>query len=236
MLAIILAGGFGTRLRPAVADVPKPMAPVGERPFLYHLIDYLASCGVSEAVLCTHYQHEKIAACFREGEPRIPVRVLSEGEPRGTGGAVARALRLLKPAAPVLALNGDCYLQADYRAMRMHHHAARAPLTLALRRAADCGRYGQVEVCEERITSFRTHGDAAPGLISAGAYILNPDVFDGFDLPGAFSIERDFFAPYAVSLGAGAFVTDGYFIDIGVPEDYVRACAEIPALRDAKAA
>lgn len=236
MLAIILAGGFGTRLRPAVADVPKPLAPVGERPFLYHLIEYLASCGIREAVLCAHYQHEKISAHFREEGLTIPVRMLSESTPRGTGGAIARALKLLRPSAPVLALNGDCFLQGDYRAMLARHHALGVKLTLALRRVENCSRYGQVEVSGGKIACFRTQGEATPGLISAGAYILNPDIFEGFDFPAAFSIEHDFFAPYAASLGAGAFLTDGYFIDIGVPEDYARACTEIPALCNAAAA
>lgn len=230
MQAIILAGGFGTRLQSLVHRLPKPMAPVASRPFLSWLLEFLYEEGISEAALCLHHLPQEIRAYFGPRFGAMRLHYYIEHEPLGTGGALREAMRRLDPGAPVLALNGDSLVDVDCRAMMRRHRAQGRRLTLATRRVPDCSRYSQLAFEGDTVTRFDLLGRAAPGDISAGFYVLSPDVFEGFDLPPAFSLERDFLAKHTPQLMPGYYKDVDYFIDIGVPEDYRRAQTEVPQL------
>lgn len=230
MQAIILAGGFGTRLKSVTGDAPKPLAPVAGRPFLCWLLEYMAGQGVTDAVLCVHHQSQAIISYFGSGYAGIRLDYSYEEKPLGTGGAIQRALCKLAPRKPVLALNGDSLVKVDYRLMLARHHHHKRSLTIAGTRVSDCSRYSRLSVLNGLITRYDTLGDASPGDVSVGVYMLSPEVFDAFDLPEAFSFERDFLAVRAPSLRPAVYQGVNYFIDIGVPADYARAQTEIPAL------
>jgi len=222
MEAIVLAGGKGTRLQSVVSDLPKPMAPVAGRPFLAHLLDLLQRQGVTEVVLSVGYMHEKIIDAFGRRYCDIRLRYAIEEQPLGTGGGLRQALAMVD-RFPAFALNGDTLLALDYRAMLAAHQGAGVQLTMALRRMADTGRFGRAVIQSDRIVGFEAGGRGGPGAINAGVYLFGRNLLDDPALPGSFSFERDFLEPRMSDLAPLAFVTDAYFIDIGVPEDYGRA-------------
>lgn len=226
MQAIILAGGFGTRLRSVLADVPKPMAPIHDKPFLAYLLDYLQAQGITEVVLSVHYLREQIQAYFKDSYQQMTIRYAIEEQPLGTGGAIIKSLQLVDKNQPVFVLNGDTFLRLNYKVMLLQHHWQAAPLTMALRKIPDCSRYGVVITEEDKVVAFKEQGTAAAGLINAGVYLLNPTLFNNTALPEQFSFERDFLFPQIATLQPRPFIVDDYFIDIGVPEDYARALVD----------
>jgi D-glycero-alpha-D-manno-heptose 1-phosphate guanylyltransferase len=228
MYAVILAGGFGTRLRSAVSDVPKPLAPVGGRPFIAWMIDFLAREGVSGVTLSVHHEWRKIRDYFSAHPAALPVEYAVEETPLGTGGAMGYALSGYKGKGPVLVLNGDSFVRADYRALYRQHQKSGASLTMVLRAVPDTGRYGRVVEEEGVITAFAGGEPGRPGLINAGVYVMQPDIFLKNPMPQAFSFERDFLPSRIAALKPRSFHAGDYFIDIGIPEDYVRACRELP--------
>lgn len=227
--AIVLAGGLGTRLREAVPDVPKVLAPVAGRPFLAHLLAHLASGGVRECILATGYRADAVERALGDRFDAIALRYSREERPLGTGGAVVRALREHNSPAPLWVVNGDSYLAADLPALALAHEANTADVTLALARVPDAARYGRVELAARHtaggalVDAFREKGAPGPGLVNAGLYLLNPAALQRVDLPEAFSLEVDFFARYLDDLRLIGAEQDGYFVDIGVPADHARA-------------
>lgn len=223
MQAIILAGGFGTRLRSMLGDVPKPLAPIHNKPFLAYLLEYLHSQGVTEVVLSVHFLAEQIQQYFRSSYAGIQIQYAHESQPLGTGGAIRYSLQKVDPSRPVIVLNGDTLVKLDYRALYAHHQET---LTMGLRFVSDRSRYGAVRIENERVVEFQERGSAQPGYISAGIYVLDPSIFSESTLLDPFSFEKDFLLPYCPTLRPQAFMIDDYFIDIGVPEDYLRAQRE----------
>jgi D-glycero-alpha-D-manno-heptose 1-phosphate guanylyltransferase len=223
MQAIILAGGFGTRLRSVLADVPKPMAPINGKPFLAYLLDYLIAQGVTDVVLSVHYLREQIEDYFGNVYAGVSVKYAVEQQPLGTGGAIIKSLELVDPTQPVFVLNGDTFLKMDYQAMLVMHRQQAGLISMALRSLEDCSRYGVVLTENNVVTAFKEQGGSYPGLINAGVYLLTAKVFSGGQFPEQFSFERDFLFPQVAAIKPRAFVVDDYFIDIGVPEDYARA-------------
>lgn len=231
MKAIILAGGFGTRLQSIISDLPKPMAPIAGQPFLAYLLQYLARQGFEEVILSVHYQHEKIRAFFQENYYGLKIVYAHEKTPLGTGGAILHALNLFcTPDEPVFVLNGDTFLQLNYAQMWQAHHNTHPDITMALRTVFDCNRYGKVMLQAERIVAFQEKGHAGNGLINAGIYLLSKKLFSAFTLPAIFSFETDFIFAKLAKIQAQAFIADDYFIDIGIPADYARANQELPQL------
>jgi D-glycero-alpha-D-manno-heptose 1-phosphate guanylyltransferase len=223
MQAIILAGGFGTRLRSVLADVPKPMAPLHGKPFLAYLLRYLQNQGVRDVILSVHYLREQIEDYFGNAFAGMSIQYAVEDKPLGTGGAIINSLPLVDPSRPFFVLNGDTFLKMDYRAMLLLHHQQGGMLSMALRRVADCSRYGVVMTEEDRVTAFKEQGGSYTGLINAGVYLMNSSLLRSRQFPDQFSFERDFLFPEVTILKPQAFVVDDYFIDIGIPEDYERA-------------
>jgi NDP-sugar pyrophosphorylase family protein len=229
MKAIVLAGGLGTRLRGRIADLPKPMAPIGERPFLAYLLDRLVDAGVDGITLSVGYQAAVIQNYFGNAYRSVRIDYAIETEPLGTGGALAHAVSQMEPE-PVLALNGDTLLQIDIAALTAWYAQAPETLAMVLRQVPDAGRYGAIKIEGGRVVKFEERGLAAPGLINGGIYIFHPDIFQQLGLTGKFSFEADVLQQHVQQLRPRAHVTDAYFIDIGIPEDLDRACVELPQL------
>ncbi len=219
MHAIILAGGYGTRLQAVLPDLPKPMAPIDGRPFLAYLLDYLAEQGVTSVTFAVHYLWETIQDYFRSSYQGISIDYVVEAEPLGTGGAIRNAIYQSDMRQPVFVLNGDTFVKLNYREMYKSDHL----LTVAFCTVADSRRYGRVMVENGVIVGFGENIVTGSALINAGVYLLCPDVFNQFDLPEQFSFERDFLMPHLTTLKPAAFMSDNLFIDIGIPEDYARA-------------
>lgn len=227
MEAIVLAGGLGTRLRETVPETPKPMAPIGARPFLAYLVEYLADQGVNRAILSVGYRHEQIVSYFGDTYVGMKLVYCIENSPLGTGGAIRKAMRLAADDT-VFILNGDTFAAVDYRGMRARHQAGGTGISMALKAVSDVSRYGRVEVTDGRVVRFQEKTNAGSGLINVGVYMMRADLLDAYDLPEKFSFEQDFLHPHLVSLLPSAFIMNNYFIDIGVPEDYRRAQTELP--------
>ncbi|HXB41133.1 MAG TPA: nucleotidyltransferase family protein [Bacteroidia bacterium] len=218
--AIILAGGFGTRLKEVVADVPKPMALVNGKPFLDYLVKYLQHYGVEKIILSVGHLSEKITEHY--GNKFI---YSIEKEPLGTGGGIAEAMEKCK-TEEILVLNGDSFFDIDLKAFYNKHQEALSDSSLALRKTDNAGRYGTIELGEfDQIKSFKEkNGKEKPGIINAGIYILNRAVYMEENIgKKTFSIEKDFFEKKVHQLKLYGFTFNGYFIDIGIPEDYKKA-------------
>lgn len=218
MEAVVLAGGFGTRLRQVVADVPKPMAPVGGRPFLDILLGSLAQKGFSRVVLSLGFMAEKISDHFGSRFAGLDLAYVVEDTPLGTGGAT----RLAAAACTqdhVFVFNGDTYLDLEVELLEQQWQARRHPVVVG-RQVPDTARFGRLVVDGDRIISFAEKGISGPGLINAGCYVLPRDALVRFPLNQAFSIETDYLVPEVANAMVEVFVTAGVFIDIGIPEDY----------------
>jgi D-glycero-alpha-D-manno-heptose 1-phosphate guanylyltransferase len=222
---IVLAGGFGTRLREVVPDWPKPMAPVAGRPFLEILLAALAGKGFGRVVLSLGYLSEKIIAHFGDAFAGLDLAYVVEHAPLGTGGAVRLALERCG-ADHVFVFNGDTFLDLEAAAVERQWQSRRRPIIVG-RQVADTARYGRLLTEQGRVTGFSEKGMAGPGLINAGCYVLNWGQLDGFPLHEPFSLETDYLAEAVQREPVDVFVTDGQFIDIGVPEDYARAQTEL---------
>jgi D-glycero-alpha-D-manno-heptose 1-phosphate guanylyltransferase len=220
MQAIVLAGGFGTRLRQVVSDVPKPMAPVAGRPFLEYVLDGLARNGVAQVVLSVGFMADKIMGHFGTRYASLSIDYAVEDSPLGTGGAVAAALAHCSDN-PVLVLNGDTWLDLELAELQAQWQASRLPIIVS-RAVDDVARYGQLDVQGGLVTGFLEKGGHGPGLINAGVYVLPRDIFGSKAPSPPFSIEADFLASYVRAHATQVFVSKGEFIDIGVPEDYAR--------------
>lgn len=224
--AVVLAGGMGTRLRPVVSDLPKPLAAVAGRPFLSHLLDFLESQGVRRVVLSVGYRGDLIVKAIGTRHGGIEVAFCSESEPLGTGGAIRLSLDSIR-GSDCFVVNGDTLLKLDFAEMATLHRGASSKVTIAVRKVADSGRYGRVEVSGGRIRALKEKGADGGGLINGGVYLVRRDLFSGLELPVRFSFEADFLPGRLEELRPVAFETAGYFIDIGIPEDYRRAGREL---------
>ncbi|EOC5019166.1 nucleotidyltransferase family protein [Campylobacter upsaliensis] len=215
MEAIILCGGLGTRLRAVVKDVPKPMAPVGGKPFLEFIFEFLKKQGVKSVILAVSYKYEVIQEYFKDSFLGIKIRYSIEKEPLGTGGAIKEALKLCEEEQ-IFVLNGDSIFEIDLKNLRLNG----AKICLALKKMFDFERYGAVSIDESgEIVEFKEKSFCKEGLINGGIYLLSKDIFEGFSLLGHFSFEEFLSANYK-ALKARAELFEDYFIDIGIPQDY----------------
>ncbi|MCE3255443.1 MAG: D-glycero-alpha-D-manno-heptose,7-bisphosphate 7-phosphatase [Rickettsiaceae bacterium] len=236
MQAVILAGGFGTRLQDVIKDVPKPMAKIGNLPFLTYLFTYLKNQQFTDVVLSVGYLKEKIIDYFGNSYLGINIQYAIEDKPLGTGGAILNSLKFIDETKPVVVLNGDTFLRVDYQKLIYFHHNKESDLTIVLRHLQDSGRYGSVIIDEQSsIVNFSEKVKDRSALINGGVYILNPRVFAKYNPPQQFSFEQDFLSKNLSSIKSFAFPVDDYFIDIGVPEDYKIANLELPKLIKNKA-
>lgn len=220
--AVILAGGLGTRLRTAVPELPKCLAPVAGRAFIDILLDELQRQGLRHVVLAVGYRNEQVRAHLGASYGALSIDYSIEREPLGTGGAARLALGACH-TDHVLLLNGDTWQDIDLAAMLAAHRGIGVELTMAVREVDDVGRYGAVHLSGGRVSGFSEKGAAGGGWINAGVYIVARNVFERVELPAAFSLEHDFLRARLEQLRPLAFGVRGRFIDIGIPEDLARA-------------
>lgn len=223
-VAIVLAGGFGTRLASLVSDRPKPMANIAGRPFLERLLDRLHQQGIRRVVLAVGHKREIIITHFGTSYRGMSIAYSEETEPLGTGGALRRAFEE-QQLERAFAVNGDTYCGLEYAELLQTHEAAGSPASLSLLKVADASRYGAVELGEDgRVIAFREKSpEPQAGLINAGVYFLERRVFELGPAQTRFSFEQDLLQAAVPRAGFAAHVFDGLFIDIGVPDDYRRA-------------
>jgi D-glycero-alpha-D-manno-heptose 1-phosphate guanylyltransferase len=224
--AVILAGGFGTRLRSVVSDVPKPLAPVAGRPFVAHVLDLLATQGIRRVVLATGFMADLVERELGGDWHGMQLAYSAETEPLGTGGAIAKAMPLLGGDA-FFVLNGDTFLSLDYASLDRAARASGRCLCMALAAVPDVARYGAVVVESGQVTGFKEKGQPGPGFINAGVYRLRRDVQACFPIAASFSFEADVLGRLVTMGEVSAFKQTERFIDIGVPDDYARAQIEL---------
>lgn len=224
--AIILAGGLGTRLRSAVPDLPKPLAPIVGRPFLAYQLDYWIAQGVSRFILSVGYLHEQICDYFGSCYRGAALEYVVESTPLGTGGGFFLAVQRLNPQDPFLLLNGDTYFAVDLQQLvtcALNHDA---DWVFSLFETNDRARYLGLEVTREgRILSLQAQ-NKGPLLANGGVYWVHPRVISMLTpkLDTRISLEAEVF-PLLLASGAQVvgLPSPGLFIDIGVPSDYYRA-------------
>lgn len=247
MKAILLLGGFGTRLRPLTNDIPKQMLPVCGRPMIEWVCEHLARHGVSEAVLSLGYRAEAFTSAYPQGRiGPLEFGVAVEPEPRGTAGAVRFAAEAAGIDGPFLALNADVLTDLDVSALVSFHRSVGAEATIALQPVADPTPYGLVVVDDSgRVLSFSEKPGPDAALpqrprgewptVSAGTYVLTPAVLDRIAPDRAVSIEREVFSRIAGEGMLAALVSDSYWHDTGTPQQYLAANLDILEGRRANA-
>ena len=226
--AIILAGGFGTRLQGVVKDVPKPMAPVNGKPFLTYILDYLIDYGYTKVVLSVGYLHEKIVEHFGNQYKTLQIDYAVETEPLGTGGGIAYAMSKCT-SDNVLVINGDTMFKVNLSEFEQFYAEKKCLLAIALREVDDIARYGSVTIGNNNmIILFSEKGaSAGRGFINGGVYMIDRKLFEKYPKTGRFSFEKDLMEKLYTQEQFFAMPSDGYFIDIGIPEDYSRAQQEL---------
>lgn len=218
MEAIVLAGGFGTRLSTVVKDVPKPMAPVRSRPFLEYVLDAVIAEGVHRVILAVGYKRESITGHFGSSYHGVNILYSVEETPLYTGGAIKQALCLCREDR-VFAINGDTFFPVKLKRMREASKNCKVPVVIAVKRMVNFSRYGNVSIDKNNvITAFNEKQFCRDGFINGGIYDLSRTTLD--DCPTVFSIEKDYFPALVKGRKVCAFQDDGCFIDIGIPEDY----------------
>jgi D-glycero-alpha-D-manno-heptose 1-phosphate guanylyltransferase len=221
---VVLAGGFGTRLRPVVRDVPKPLAPVAGRPFLHWLLEGFARQGVDRVVLATGYLggmvRESVGCTFAG----MDIVFVQETAPLGTGGAIWNALAHCR-APQAFVANGDSWIGVPLAALAA---GGAADIVMALRKVPDRTRYGSVITRGDCVIGLTEKGKTGPGLVNAGLYLMRRDLPQRRPFAGAFGLEQTVLADPG-HLVIRAHETDAPFLDIGTPEDFAAAQTLIPA-------
>ncbi len=227
MEAIVLAGGLGTRLKKLVSDVPKPMAPVGGKPFLSYILRWLNQNGITHVIFSVGYKWETIQKVYGEEYLSMRLSYSVEKSPLGTGGAIALAMKKVKENE-VFIINGDTFFNINLKEFRDLHIKKNREVSLALKPMENFDRYGKVELDNgNRIIKFLEKQPTPKGLINAGIYLVDKNSNRFFPPTEKFSFEKDFLETKLDKLNMGGYVADKYFIDIGIPDDYTRAQTEL---------
>lgn len=220
---IILAGGLGTRLQSVVSDVPKPMAPVANQPFLNQILKLLPLANINQIILSVGYKYEKIEEYYGIDFKEIPLVYSIEKEPLGTGGGIKLALQKVE-MEHCLIVNGDTFFDVDLEQFWQVHNQYQNDITLALKQIENPDRYGTVVLEKNRIIKFsEKQVGHKQGLINGGLYWFNMKVVAELPQETKFSFESDFLEPKVTKLQMGGYADKGMFIDIGIPSDYERA-------------
>ena len=228
MQAIILVGGLGTRLRSIVSDVPKPMAEIVNKPFVEYVLDGLQEAGITEVIFAVGYKGAAFEEYFGNGDMwGIKLKYVYEDEPLGTAGAIKNAVTLIT-GSYVLVLNGDTYYELDYKKFIEFCTEKNADMGIALRRVSDVSRYSKVAVDNDLIVGFneKTEIDEA-GVINGGVYLLKTALVNEIT-DGVVSLEKTMIQQWICEkrkiVGT---ISDTYFIDIGIPEDYFKFISDV---------
>jgi D-glycero-alpha-D-manno-heptose 1-phosphate guanylyltransferase len=225
--AIILAGGLGTRLRSVVSDLPKCMAPVNNRPFLDYVIDHLLQQGISHFIFSVGYKSDAIIQHIQSNYPKLHANFAIEDSPLGTGGGIHYACTFAKETNTII-VNGDTFFNVNLSELAKLHIDQHAECTLALKPMHDFERYGVVTINEKhQITGFQEKKYYKSGMINGGIYALNIPLFTQHHFPTAFSFEKDYLERNFSKEIFWGYISDAYFIDIGIPEDFAKAQHEL---------
>jgi D-glycero-alpha-D-manno-heptose 1-phosphate guanylyltransferase len=222
--AFLLVGGLGTRLQSVLPSTPKPLARVGNMPFLELIVLQLRSQGIRRIVMCTGHLAGQIEQEFGDGKKwGVAIVYSQESQPLGTAGAVKLAEGHLEQASDFLVMNGDSFLELDLRQFILFHREHGGLVSMAVRKVPNAARYGTVHMdAHHRVVGFSEKtGATAPGIINGGVYVFNRAILEKVP-QGPASFEKDVF-PQVLEQGVHALEQHGMFIDIGTPEDYARA-------------
>lgn len=225
--AVVLAGGFATRLRPLSCTRPKLLFPIGNRPLLDWTLEKLAKSRVKEVILAVNYMADILIQHYGRSKYEMKLSYSMEKRPLGTGGAIKNAEELISLEEPFLVLNGDILTNFEYTRLLEKHKKNDAIATIALYQVEDPSRYGIVELAEKnRVTRFvekPDRGEAPSSLANAGMYILNPGILDYIPKSRPVSIEREIFPKLADERKIYGCHFEGLWVDIGEPRDYLKA-------------
>jgi len=218
---VLLVGGLGTRLRSETGDLPKAMIDVNGMPFLERILIHLRSFEIESAILAVSHGRESIETHFGDGTARgMSITYTRETQPLGTAGALRQALPLLK-GGQVLVLNGDSFVDLDYRAMLRFHRARGNQLTIAAVQRSDCRDFGRLRISNSNVVAFaeKEHRDPSAGYINAGVYVFDRQLIETIPPGVVRSLEKEVF-PSILSRGdcIGAYCIQNYFMDLGTPE------------------
>ena len=230
-VAILLVGGFGTRLMPLTRNTPKPMLTVAGIPVTEHQLMMAKAAGITEIVLATSYLSEVFTPYFGDGSKwGMSIRYAVEKEPLGTGGAIANAAQLLDTQESIVILNGDVLSSHDLAEQIRQHEAHDADVTLHLTQVDDARAFGCVPTdAQGRVTAFLEKMDnPITNQINAGCYVFNPRVLSSIPLATVVSVERETF-PQLVNNGAKiyGYLENTYWLDIGTPKALLKASTDI---------
>ena len=228
MHAVVLVGGFGTRLRPLTLTTPKPLLPIANVRQLEHLIAQLGRGGVTKVVLALGFKPEPFFEAFPEGVcAGIPLHYAVEPEPLDTAGAIAFAARDAGIDDTFVVMNGDIICEVDIAALVQHHRAMGAEGTIHLTPVDDPSQFGVVETDDagwvRQFLEKPAPGTTTSNVINAGTYVLEPSVLDRMPANQRISIERTVFPAMVSERRLAAKATDDYWIDTGRPDTYLQA-------------
>ena len=220
---IILAGGLGKRLKSITKDlVPKPMVEIKGKPFLEYVLNSVSKYGLSKIILSVGHKYEIIQDYFGSSFGDIPLYYSIEDAPLGTGGAIKKALEVVDSDYAFI-LNGDTYFDIDLNEILWQHIESTADMSIALKEMKNFDRYGCVELTNGKITGFKEKQFYFKGFINGGVYVVNRGIMRSFPTKTKFSFENDFLEKEVSAIFIHPYISKGYFIDIGIPEDFKRA-------------
>jgi len=222
MEAIILAGGLGKRLQGVVGNVPKPMAPVNNRPFLDYLLEYLLENGVKRVILSVYYKYELIKNYYGSNYKGMPIFYSIDNAELGTGGAIKAAL-LKSNNKSIFIINGDTYFNVNLSYLCKIHNNNNNDITFSLKPMKNFDRYGFVKTdANGRVHSLKEKKYCDYGEIDGGVYLINKSIFNLIESKKKFSF-NDFIVKNLGNIKVGSMLIDELFIDIGTPEDFKKA-------------
>lgn len=223
---IILAGGLGTRLQQVVKDVPKCMAEIANKPFLFYLLEYLKDENITHLILALGHKADVVLNWLENKNYPFEISYVIEKEPLGTGGAIRYAMSKAS-CNEVFIINGDTYFPINLSSLTEAHHSSKANISLALKPMLNFDRYGSVILNDEnQIVEFREKQFCESGLINGGIYLINREFYLNLPLSSKFSFEKDVLENKELEIAINGFRCDTYFIDIGIPSDYEKANVE----------
>jgi len=222
MEAIILAGGMGTRLKDVIQNIAKPMAPVGDKPFLYYVFNWISRYFVEKVILSVGYKAESVIDFFGNLVLDIPVEYVIEEKPLGTGGAIKSAAKEAE-GKDILVLNGDTLFTVDLDKFFEFHISTESLFSIALKKMHFFDRYGTVDMEGNTIKKFNEIKYCDDGLINGGIYLINKQFIDSWEMPEVFSLEKDILEKTAGKSFLKGMIFNDPFLDIGIPEDYSKA-------------
>jgi len=221
MIAIILVGGKGKRLQSEVGSMPKPMAPIGDKPFLEKLLFNLNKNGFKKVILSTGYNSDVIKKYFSTKYKDINISYSHEETPKGTGGAIKQALNTLENESNIFILNGDTFFDINFKQMNEWHMHNNFLISIALKKMYKFDRYGCINLDKNnKVIQFNEKQYLDDGLINGGIYLTSSHILNALPSRDIFSFENDFLEKNNMTYDFGGYKSDSFFIDIGIPEDY----------------